>query len=626
MSPIFERIADLLATNEPFSLLPDAERQALLQQMTMEFYPPGEVILNQGEDIHRALYVVESGVVRLVDVENDRTVDLVGEGAQFGSYGLLQGGALPYEARAVERTSCALLSAQTFAALLDAHEPFRAYFDDDLKRYVRTLDDDIDASGAFLLFDTTLGRVLRSAATTVAADATVQDAARAMAAGETDSVVIVQDRAPVGVVTEGDLVERVVAVGGDAGAPVMSLVERPPIALPASARLFDAVRTMMEHRVRRIVVLDEGGGLKGLLTSEQVNHYRGLDPVATTERLERAQSVPEMAALRADSNRRLYRLHHQGVHSEDLLGVVTEVDDQLKARLIQIAEAEVRAELGDAFFEGPWAWLTFGASGRNESVLQAWQDNGLVYADPEPADAERAAATYEALATRIVGAMKTCGYAEPENEIDASREAFRQPLSAWRDAFGTWAAAESAADTAAAALCFDVRAIAGDEALAEALREAVSARLPNARLSAVLAREGTKVPMPLTTFGRFDVDDEDGVVGVDLRRRGMMPVVHMARALALETGCLSPSNTFARLRHVSASDHPLAATARALLPAFGTLTDFTLRAQMQAAERGETPTDRIDPDQLHKSQQNLLKETFQTIDAAQKKVRAHYGL
>ena len=286
----------------------------------------------------------------------------------------------------------------------------------------------------------------------------------------------------------------------------------------------------------------------------------------------------------------------------------------------------MRAELGGAFFEGPWAWLTFGASGRNESVLQAWQDNGLVYADPDPADAERAAETYRVLATRIVEAMKTCGYAEPENEIDASREAFRQPLASWRAAYATWAAAESAASTAAASLCFDVRAIAGDEALAEALRQTVAERLPNPRLSAVLAREGTKVPMPLTTFGRFDVDEVDGAMGIDLRRRGMMPVVHMARALALETGFTSPSNTFARLRHVAGSDHPLAGTARELLPAFGTLTDFTLRAQMQAAERGETPTDRVDPEPMHKSQQNLLKETFQAIDAAQKKVRAHYKL
>ena len=625
MSPIHERIATLLAHNEPFSLLPEAQREALLQQMTMESYPPGEVILQQGEDIHRALYLVESGVVRLTDVETDRTVDLVGEGAQFGSYGLLQGGALPYEARAVERTWCALFAAETFDALVQEHEPFQAYFEDDLKRYVRTIDDDIDASGAFLLFDTTLGRVLRAEAPTVSAEATVQDAAQAMSSTDTDSVVVVKDGAPVGVVTEGDLVERVVAAGGAASAPVMSLVDRPPIALPASARLFDAVRTMMEHRVRRIVVLDAGGGLLGLLTSEQVNHYRGLDPVATTERLERAQSISEMAALRADSNRRLYRLYHQGVHSEDLLGVVTEVDDQLKMRLIELAEAELRAERGDDVVDGPWAWLTFGASGRNESVLQAWQDNGLVYADPD-GDAERAADYYQALAERITDAMRTCGYAEPENVIVASNPAFCQPLAQWQAAYAAWAGAESAADTASAALCFDVRALWGDEGLAEAIRRTLAEHLPSPRLSAVLAREGTRIAMPLTTFGRFDVDEVDGATGLDLRARGLTPVVHMARALALETAFLEPSNTFARLRHVAGSEHPLADTARALVPAFGTLTDFTLRAQMQAAERGETPTDRVDPDVLHKSQQNLLKETFQAIESAQKAVRSHYGL
>ena len=621
------QIAELLADTEPFDVLSDEERKSLLQKMTLELYAPGEVILQQGDDIHRALYVVTEGLVRLEEADSSRTVDMCGPGSQFGSYGLLQGGALPYEARAVEQTTCALIAAESFQRLLDANESFKAFFEADIKRYVRTLDEDIDASGAFLLFDTTLGDALRGEAPTVEAGASIREAARAMASSEADAVVIVQDGVPVGLVTEGDLVERVLAADGDPEGAAMALVERPPVALRTDERLFDAMRTMMRERIRRIVVVDAGtGGLEGLLTAEDVSHFRGLDPVATTERLERAQSVEELARLRADSNRRLYRLYHQGVHSEDLLDLVTEIDDQLKRRVLATVERDLREELGGEAYDGAWAWLTFGAAGRRESVLRAWQDNGLVYADPDPAEADRARAYYERLATRVVEALRECGYGDPENGVDASHEAFRQPLSAWRASYETWASGADGAASARGALCFDLRALYGEEEFADRLREAVAGHLPNDRLVRVLAREGTRVDLPLSTFGRVEVEEVDGRTGLDLRTRAIQPVVRMARALALDAEYLASANTFDRLRHVGASGHPLAAQAKALVPAFTTLVDVHLREQMQAAERGERPTDLVDPDAMHKSQQNLLKETLKAVQTAQGAVKKHYGL
>jgi CBS domain-containing protein len=626
-SSLFAGVAALLARSEPFTLLTDAEREAILNRMTVELYSPGEIILQQGEDVHRALYVVEDGLVRLAEAGTGRTVDIVGAGSALSAYGLLQGGALPFEARAVERTSCALIAAETFHSLVKRNEAFKAYFADEIKRYVRSLDEDIDASGAYLLFDTPLSRLLHAPPPTVDAHAPIREAARAMADAAADAVVVVQDGAPVGVVTEGDIAKRVVAQGRATDAPVLSLVERPPIALRADERLFAAVRTMMAYRIRRIVVLSPAdGSLLGLLTAEDLSHYRGLDPVATTERLERAQSVAELGALRTDANRRLYRLSTQGVHSENLLGVVTELDDQLKQRLLTLVEEELREETrarGAEPPDTPWAWLAFGSAGRRESDLRARQNNAVVYADGAGADA---AAFFATLGRRAAEALESCGFDSPEHALSAADPAFCLPLDGWHAAYATWIRAEDADATARAGLAFDLRALHGDESLADALRDGIAARLPNPRLSAVFARECIRTALPLSTFGRFEVDEVDGVPGIDIRERALLPIISLARALALETGYLASANTFDRLRHVAAGAHPLAEHARALLPAYTTLVDLHLRSQMQAAENGERPTHRVDPDTLHKSQQNLVKEALQVIRKAQDAARKHFKL
>ncbi len=96
--------------------------------------------------------------------------------------------------------------------------------------------------------------------------------------------------------------------------------------------------------------------------------------------------------------------------------------------------------------------------------------------------------------------------------------------------------------------------------------------------------------------------------------------------MAIDAGVLDTANTFDRLRAVAHSDHPLAAQAKGLVPPFTTLVDVHLREQMLAAERGEAPSDLVDPDAMHKSQQNLLKETLKSVQSGQTAIRKHYGL
>ena len=629
MSSITERLAALLENTAPFNHLSASKRQSLIGDMTLEIYESGEKIRDQGSDVHRALYIVESGLVRLYDHDQGKLVTMVGEGSSFGSYGLLQGGVLPYEAKAVEPTVCALLSAEHFQDLYKNDATFAAYYDEDLKQYVRTIDTEMDASGAFLLFDTSLANVIYHEPLTCGPDATVQEAAELMRDNEGDTVLVVSDESAMGLVTEGDLVNRIVASGAPGSTPVMELVERPPITLDGSARLFDAVRVMMEYRIRRVVVTSDKEGARpilGVISAEDIAHFRGLDPVATVERLEKARSIGELATIRGESNRRLFRLYQQGVQSESLLEVVAEMDDQLKARLLTLVEREAREAQPELAVDLPWAWIAFGAPGRREAALYTSQSNGLVYADPQSdEEAERAAEWFAYLSERAVEALGEVGIQPSASGILASEEPFRQPLAQWVAAYDQWIAGKDTNASLRAAICFDLRAIYGDDDLVDALRTAIRERLDGARrFFALLMRDATEHRPPISFFGRFELEKDQGDEGLNLRERGLNPIVDIARVLALETGYLRSTNTFDRLRHLREAQPELEREEKTLLGAFATLSDIHLRSQMQAAETGLTPSDLIDPNGLHKSQQNLLKETFKKVDKVQQALQDRY--
>jgi len=628
-SSITERLAALLEHTPPFDHLDASERKNLIGDMTLEIYEPGEVIREQGSDIHRAIHIVESGLVRLFDHDQNRLITMVGEGSTFGSYGLLQGGILPYEAKAVEPSVCALLSAAHFQDLYKNDATFAAYFDEDLKQYVRTLDTEMDASGAFLLFDTGLANVIYRDPLTCSPDATVKEAAELMRDNEGDTVLVVEGGSAMGLVTEGDLVDRIIASGASPSTPVMELVERPPITLDGSDRLFDAVRVMMEYRIRRVVITsdkDTDRRILGVISAEDIAHFRGLDPVATVERLEKARSVGELATIRGESNRRLFRLYQQGVQSEALLEVVAEMDDQLKARLLHLVEREAREVRADLAVDLPWAWIAFGAPGRREAALYTSQSNGLVYADPSSdEEADRAAEWFAYLAEQAVDALAEVGIRPSESGIVASEEAFCQPLAQWQAAYDQWIEGSNTNASLRAALCFDLRSIYGDTDLVDALRDEIRERLDGARrFLALLMRDATERRPPISFFGRFELEKGRDDEGLNLRERGLNPIVDLARVLALEAGYLKSTNTFDRLRHLREAMPELEREEKALLGAFATLSDIHLRAQMQAAETGVTPSDLIDPNGLHKSQQNLLKETFKKVDKVQQALQGRY--
>lgn len=621
-----DRLAALLERTPPFNLLEEEERNGLVSSMTGVNYESGAVIMEQGIDIHKSIYIVEEGLVRLMNVEEKRLIDMCGPSAQFGSYGIIQGGILPYEARAVEETSCQLIPADRFRELLKSNDAFNAFFDEDIKRYVRTIDTALDPSGAFLLFDTALSK-LRREALVVSPDMSARDAAKSMSEADADTVVVVQDGIAVGVVTEGDLVDKIVAEGLSSDTSVMQLVERPAVALNGSERLFDAVKAMMRHRIRRVVVIDEptdenGEKPVGILSAEDVSHYRGLDPVATIELIERARSIEALASLRSESNRRLMRLYQQGVQSEDLQGVIAELDDQIKRRALHLVERQLREEQPDLEFEGKWAWMVFGTAGRRESTIEARQHSGLVYDDPA---SDRSAAWYLELAKRAVAAFETCGYAVSGSGISASKDTFCQPLSKWKEMYAHWSSGDDPVVTGKAVVTFDVRRLAGDETLGEAILESIAEATPNPRLLSIIIQQGADINIPLSVFNRFQLErTEDGEEGFDLRKRGMRPIVDFARAMALEIGYLKSSNTFARLRAVAKSDSVSAPEAKSLIAAMRTLSDIHLRLQMQAAEVGEKPGDWMDPGKLHKSQQNLLKETFKNVQGVKQSLANRY--
>ena len=99
----------------------------------------------------------------------------------------------------------------------------------------------------------------------------VKDCAKAMAKRGVSCSVITQAHKAIGIVTERDLVSKVLA---DAVDPtkvfVKDIMSTPLITVSPNASLTDAATRMAEYSVRRLVVVDPGGSMVGIITAGDI--------------------------------------------------------------------------------------------------------------------------------------------------------------------------------------------------------------------------------------------------------------------------------------------------------------------------------------------------------------------
>ena len=120
-----------------------------------------------------------------------------------------------------------------------------------------------------------MGKSIRDAMTSnpkgVDTSTTIVDAARLMKSEDVGPLPVVEGDRLVGMVTDRDIVLRVVAEGKDPqSATVGEIASRDLITVDPQQDLDEGLRLMAQHQVRRLPVVEEDGRLVGILAQADV--------------------------------------------------------------------------------------------------------------------------------------------------------------------------------------------------------------------------------------------------------------------------------------------------------------------------------------------------------------------
>lgn len=116
-----------------------------------------------------------------------------------------------------------------------------------------------------------LERICSKAVVTISPDATALEAAKLMQSKHVGCLVVTENYRPVGIITDRDIVLKVVAGENKPTETAVKKIMTPnPTMVNLNYDLLDAVRLMRNRGVRRLPVVDEHRRLLGIMTLDDV--------------------------------------------------------------------------------------------------------------------------------------------------------------------------------------------------------------------------------------------------------------------------------------------------------------------------------------------------------------------
>jgi len=141
--------------------------------------------------------------------------------------------------------------------------------------------------------DMGLMKCCREQVVAVSPDTPVVDVARIMKEKNVGSVIVVSgDRRPLGILTDRDLVIRVLAREKNPQAVrTEEVMTRDVITFPDSMGIYEAIQKMTDKGIRRMPVVDGAGILIGIVTMDDMIHMLGEEMALIAKNIEK-QSPP----------------------------------------------------------------------------------------------------------------------------------------------------------------------------------------------------------------------------------------------------------------------------------------------------------------------------------------------
>ena len=408
---------------------------------------------------------------------------------------------------------------------------------------------------------------------------------------------LVRDGQRLGIFTTTDLRDALLQGRAPQSMAVREFAHFSLIEIGADANLFEALWSMVHHRVHRLIVRLDGQSEFGVLSQAELVGFVSNHSHVVALQIDDARSVDDLAdaARRIDSMVAL--LHDGGLRIERVAHLVGDLNRRLVARLwSMVAPADLVANS---------CLLVMGSEGRGEQIQKTDQDNALVLRDgfecPALQDATR----------RLNQGLAALGWPPCPGDIMLTNPRWCATVGRFRDTMRDWVHGHDPEGPMHLAIFFDAAPVAGDASLLDGLRRHLDAVVSDSdAFIARFAAAADQFDAPTRWWARLTGQRDEQPL--DLKKLGTFPIVHGARALCLARGVRATA-TAERLALLQQRGELEATLARDLTEALHYLMGLKLRHQLRQRAAGQLPGNLVRPSELSTMERDQFKGALEIV-------------
>ncbi len=454
-------------------------------------------------------------------------------------------------------------------------------------------------------------------------DDTLKNIFKRMADQQVSSIIVVDHEAhPVGILTERDIMQRVVTVDSidPEITPVSKVMTRDTIILHPDNTIYRALSVLHESGVKHLPLVEKDR-LAGIVTLRQLLKLRYPEPLTLIEGIKDATDVATLKAIKnklpgmAEERLRSGRL---GRLAYDIVAMISLINRDIHRQALKLAAEG----LGEP--PAPYCLYVTGSHGRLENLLTPDQDHGIIIADNE--GNFQYDQYYIDLSVRFSEYLDEIGFEWCPGYIMSCNPIWRKSLTEWKQQIRYWFEGQVREMGRFVTVLFDAAPIAGDIDLFKELNNYAFGELAkHHEVFRVLHEEEGGHRVPLGFLGRFLTEKGGDHRGqLDVKRSGLIFVVEAIRILALknhirETGTLKRIAKLVNKGFIHPNDGEYFESA------YQVLLHYALKSQVSKAAKGEKIDTYIDPGILSPRDKEMLRHAFKAVSSLQDLVASEFG-
>ena len=628
---IAERIFDFLKDFPPFNFLDKDELYSISANVQVIYLENNSYIFNQNEKVHDSFYIVKDGAI---GVFRDDTilVDKCDEGDVFGLRAIIAKDDYLLSAKSIEESIVYSISSDILETIIEKNDDANKFLLASFATNTRNPYSDDDKGVLFANIET-LQKNESSFTEVQSADysknpvtckvnTSIKEAALTMTNKHVGSIVIVENKKPLGIITDKDLRTKIATGTVSIDETVDKIMSFPVITFPEHITVAEAQIAMLQNKITHLCITKNGtpdSELCGILSEHDIIVIHGNNPSVLIKEVKRAKSAETLKIIRDKAQDLLKGYLEQNIPIFFVSKIISAITDAITKKAIEISLDEMGSKPPVKF-----GWLALGSQGRSEQLLLTDQDNALVFEDVQKEKYRKTHNYFLKLAQKVTHKLNTVGYEFCPADMMASNKKWCLPLTQWKQQFDNWITHPDEDKIMLCTIFFDYDLIYGDKELVEEMSDSIFESIDKYEIFLnFLGLNALKNPPPLSFFRQFLVEDSgEHKDQFDIKARAMMPLVDSARLLVLSQNIKNSNNTILRFEKMAELEPQNKELYLSCINAFKVLLRFRTNQGLKHNDSGRF----IDLNPLTKSDRLKLKGCFKPIKNIQELIKVRFKL